>query len=490
MSILTLLGIGKLPTARLQDPFGSKGAEWLKEYMLEMVIKPQAGYQSRWSEKQDNEDGDWDTRYGKACEILRSRESVVWFGDARCTECVGDEDRGELPCVQIPGDKKCAVSLFGYAWIRHGYGVGHSEKDSYSFREECNDPLPEKTRSEAPRISLPELDFQLREEIRQSVDKAWAYISSALVEEGMYKDGLQGPWGMYYPQRALDYFGPRLDAICTWIPRYAKDTRGFQTGGAFSQDYTDFIQGIRRISYAGRCLTEIMENHWKFRAIKAKEAEASSRPPSKRPLAQRLADKVEELDALQKTNEALHETVASQAKKIQEHQKANDELTAARDSQAEELRTIRQEMASQTEQLRQAREEMDSQAEALRLARDASSLYEARKRLAKQDERLAKQSRILEHFHKTLVEHAEDEGADSDPDEMDDATIEQQGMMTRASKRQRVHPGLVGPRQLRGDEKEVGSGPDERLDDPNEDMQVEPDEEGDNARAGKRQRTD
>jgi hypothetical protein len=438
MSVLTLLEIDKLLTGRLQDPFGSKRAEWLKQYMLAMVIEPPSKRLLALREEKANGDGDWDTRYQKACEILRSRESVVWFGEARCAVCLHHyPDRRKTPCVQIPGHKKCAVSLLGYAWARHGYGLGHDSSDEYKgiWTSDRNDPLPEAIRSTAPRIPLPEINIDLREKIRCSVDIAWTYISSAVVTQGRYgiRSALQAQ-----AETALANFGPRLHAVKEWIPRYARATRGCEAGGAFSQDYTDFCQEISGIDYACRCLTQIMEDFGKFRVMKEKESEAQRKPPNKRPLAQRLAEKVSELEALHKTNETLHETVASQAKKIEEHQKANDELTAARDSQAEALRVIREEMASQTEQLREAREEIGSQAEALRLARDASSLYKARKRLARQDERLAKQDEILAHFHATLVKHAEDEEANSDSDETDDATTGGQGVTTRASKRQRL----------------------------------------------------
>jgi hypothetical protein len=71
-----------------------------------MIVKPPSD-QLPYTRKHE----DCDARYLKACKVLRSRGSVLWFGKARYNICADYYLGGlDIPCVQMPDDAKCAVS--------------------------------------------------------------------------------------------------------------------------------------------------------------------------------------------------------------------------------------------------------------------------------------------------------------------------------------------------------------------------------------------
>jgi hypothetical protein len=528
MIVLELFGLTDLPTGKLR---GAKTVRWVKDYLLECFVKQQ-GFKL-------NNNGTLE-EYRKS---LTSDTSIVWCGQARCERCV----ELRILCIQEPNKSLCAdienatvlentVRATSGAWIRQWVG-----QTSYSYWPDRRAEVAEldRVRKEAVEVIPPRFDQSRADLLEAQIRQAWVEECTTVLGRGCPREGFTRglnelkTWGSKYNGKAgaawrevflvmkkVSWDNERmLELIESQSSWEAARTRAMLEGKANNE-----IEGLRKV--ISNQEIEIMKMRDE---IGQRDGTTTVESPVLAELRQTISEELAELrretDELRElrlngtaTTVELRQLHQASIAQTRQHEAAvstlNKEILELRDElQRKEIRL--QELSD----LQAIEIGCDHQAVSRKRKHDLALQLEAEKRRACDFDRKGKQSlaraaelhvRILDieadldsrdesvveglrkevaGLRETLAKQSpgEDLAQQSTSLSIDEADLIR---ARRHALKAALSLGVVTPRQVPDDEKEVDDGPDERLDDPNEDMQVEPDGEGDNARAGKRQRTD
>lgn len=187
MVVLDVLGFTDLPTGKLS---GAKTVRWVKDYLLESFVKRQSP----------------DSRHplNEYRKILASDTSVVWCGQARCKGCV----ELQILCVQEPNGSYCAISEEQSAYgggcvettVRTTFG-GWEHQSIYPAEIRESGAELKKLRQEAVEINPPRFD-QSRAKLQ--IRQAWAVYSTTKLCHLYLGEGLASgldelkTWGAKY----------------------------------------------------------------------------------------------------------------------------------------------------------------------------------------------------------------------------------------------------------------------------------------------------
>ena len=511
MVVLELFGLTDLPTGKLS---GGETVRWVKDYLLECFVKTQ---QSR---------GAHSLREYRT--TLASDTSVVWCGQARCKTCI----QLKILCVQEPNGPSCSDVLTECTLVRKlMYPVTTMEEHADL----------EKLRQEAVEVNPPRFDQSRAELLKLHVLQAWAEESTAVLggrgasEHFACDLNELKTWGRKNNDVAGDPWKKTdqlVDQVLGANERMAKlhkskaklRKEAAEERAKLERKAITEIEDLRKVvsnqviesmkmrdnvgqrvgatAVESPILDELHQTIFKELAELRQEAEASSKL--------RLESAVTAVKVNQLRQTSIHQ-LTKHAQAIAVLEKENLDLRYNLDEKDSQLRKMRDalavengrdhkavsentkhDLAVQLAVEQQRTEELDRKAKMslIRTARLKARMMDIDADLESRDEGVVEGLRKeVAGLRETLAKQSpgEDLAQQGTSPSIDEADLIR---ARRHALKAALSLGVVTPRQVPDDEKEVDDGPDERLDDPNEDMQVEPDEEGDNARAGKRQRTD